>query len=269
MSLSELLAQAFVQRAILAAALLGIGCGILSFFVVQRKLAFMGHGVAHSMIAGVGIGVLLGWPVVWPAVAVAILVSLGVGWITRRGHVSEDSAIGVTLSAALAFGLVLVSLKRGYMMNLEGYLFGSLVAVLPADLYGLAALVLAIALVALVFWKVLLMFAFDPEGAAVAGYPVEIIRYGLLLALALTVAVSMKVVGILLVGAFLVVPATAAGFWSARPARVAILSIILALISALAGILAAILLNAPAGATIVLVLVALFLIGRLFGPYRK
>ena len=173
MSLTELLAQGFVQRAILAAALLGIGCGILSFFVVQRRLAFMGHGVAHSMVAGVGIGVLLNWPVVWPAVAVAILVSLGVGWITRRGQVSEDSAIGVTLSAALAFGLVLVSLKRGYMMNLEGYLFGSLVAVLPADLYGLGALVLAIAVVALVFWKILLLFAFDPEGAAVAGYPVE------------------------------------------------------------------------------------------------
>ncbi len=128
---------------------------------------------------------------------------------------------------------------------------------------------LAIAVVALVFWKILLLFAFDPEGAAVAGYPVEIIRYGLLLALALTVAIAMKIVGILLVGAFLVVPATASGFWSARPARVAGLAVVLALISALSGIVVAIVLNAPAGATIVLALVTLFLIGRLFGPYRK
>jgi len=268
-TLTELLLQPFVQRAILAAALLGVGCGILSFFVVQRKLAFMGHGVAHSMVAGVGIGVLMSWPVFWPALAIAVLVSVGVGWITRRGQVSEDSAIGVTLSAFLAVGLVLVSLKQGYITNLEGYLFGSLVTVLPADLYGLGALVLFLALMAIALWRILLLFAFDPEGAAVAGYPVEVIRYGLLLGLALIVAVSMKIVGILLVGAFLVIPATAAGFWSASPARVAALSVVFALSGALLGILLSIALNAPAGATIVLALMIFFLVGRIAGPYRK
>ena len=253
----------------LAAAMLGIACGVLSFFVVQRKLAFMGHGVAHSMFAGVGLGVLLHWPVFWPALAIAVLVSVGVGWITKRDRVSEDSAIGITLSAALAFGLVLISLKQGYMANLEGYLFGSLVTVLPADLIGLGLLLLAVVGVALLQWKVLLSFAFDPEGAAVSGYPVDVLRYGLLLALALMVAVSMKIVGILLVGAFLVIPAAAAGFWTAIPGRVAWLSVGIAFVSALLGITAAVLLNAPAGGTIVLVLVILFLAGRIVGPYRK
>jgi ABC-type Mn2+/Zn2+ transport system permease subunit len=267
--LPELFLQPFIQRAILAAALLGIGCGILSFFVVQRRLAFMGHGVAHSMVAGVGIGVLLSWPVFWPALAVAVAVSVGVGWITRHGHVSEDSAIGVTLSAFLALGLVLVSLKQGYITNLEGYLFGSLVTVLPGDLYGLAALALVLSVMAVLLWRTLLLFAFDPEGAAVAGYPVEVLRYGLLLALALIVAVSMKIVGILLVGAFLVIPATAAGFWSASPTRVAALSIVFALFAALLGIVISVLLNAPAGATIVLSLMIIFLVGRVFGPYRR
>jgi zinc transport system permease protein len=269
MSFADLFSQPFVQRAILAAAMLGIACGVLSFFVVQRKLAFMGHGVAHSMVAGVGLGVLLHWPVFWPALACAVLVSVGVVWITKRDQVSEDSAIGITLSAALALGLVLISFKQGYMTNLEGYLFGSLVTVLPADLIGLGILLIAIGGVALVQWKVLLSFAFDPEGAAVAGYPVDVLRYGLLLALALMVAVSMKVVGILLVGAFLVIPAAAAGFWTAVPGRVAWLSVAIALVSALLGISAAVILNAPAGATIVLVLVVLFLIGRFVGPFRR
>ena len=115
MTILELLAQGFVQRAILAAALLGLSCGILSFFVVQRKLAFMWHGIAHSMLAGVGLGVLFNWPVLWPATVVAALVSIGVGWITQREQISEDSAIGIALSAALAIGLVLVSLKQGYI----------------------------------------------------------------------------------------------------------------------------------------------------------
>jgi manganese/iron transport system permease protein len=269
MSVFDLLAQGFVQRAMIAAALLGIGCGVLSFFVVQRKLAFMGHGIAHSMVAGVGIGVLLSWPVFWPALAVAILVSVGVGWIARRDQVSEDSAIGITLSAALALGLVLVSLKQGYITNLEGYLFGSLVAVLPADLVGLAMLAAAIILILLLWWRILLLFAFDPEGAAVAGYPAETMRYGLLLCLALTVAVAMKIVGILLVGAFLVIPAAAAGFWSTRPVRVVALSVSFALAASLVGMLFSLAVNAPAGASIVLVLMLLFLVGRVWGPYRK
>jgi zinc transport system permease protein len=269
MSIAYLLAQGFVQRAVVAAALLGVGCGVLSFFVVQRRLAFMGHGIAHSMVAGVGIGVLLSWPVFWPALAVAVLVAVGVGWIAKRDQVSEDSAIGITLSAALAVGLVLVSLKQGYVTNLEAYLFGSLVAVLPADLFGLAILVGVVSAAALLWWRVLLLFAFDPEGAAVAGYPVETIRYGLLLCLALTVAVAMKIVGILLVGAFLVIPAAAAGFWSTRPARVVTLSVLFALAASLAGILFSIAVNSPAGASVVLMLMLLFLAGRILGPYRK
>jgi ABC-type Mn2+/Zn2+ transport system permease subunit len=221
------------------------------------------------MVAGVGLGVLLNIPVIWPAVAVAILVSLGVGWITKRDQVSEDSAIGITLSAALAFGLVLISFKQGYVTNLEGYLFGSLVAVMPADLISLGMLVFLIGAVTVSQWKPLLLFAFDPEGAAVAGFPVEILRYGLLIALALMVAVAMKIVGILLVGAFLIIPASAAGFWSTSPGKVATLSVALALFGALFGILISLLLNAPAGATIVLVLVIFFLIGRVLGPYRN
>jgi zinc transport system permease protein len=269
MNLTELLAQGFVQRAIFAAALLGIGCGVLSFFVVQRKLAFMGHGVAHSMVAGVGLGVLFNWPVFWPALAVAVFVGLGVGWITRRDQVSEDSAIGITLSAALAVGLVMISVKKGYVNNLEAYLFGSLVTVMPADLLGLGLLVVVIAGIALVWWRMLLLFAFDPEGAAVAGYPVELLRNALLLSLALTVAVAMKIVGILLVGAFLVIPAAAAGFWSARAPRVVLLSVIFALVGSLSGILFSLMTNAPAGAAIVVALVLVFLAGRVLGPYRR
>lgn len=268
MSFAELLTIGFVQRAILGALLLAISCGLLSFFVVQRRLAFMGHGVAHSMVAGVGIAVLLDWPVFWPALMVAVLVGTGVGWISRRGQVAEDSAIGITLSAALAVGLVLISLKRGYISNLEAYLFGSLLTVLPEEVWLLGVLCLAIIALLAWQWRMLLMFSFDPEGAQVAGYPVNVLRYGLLLALAVMVAVSMKIVGILLVGAFLVIPAAAAAYWSARAGVVILCAALIAAIGALVGLCFSLLFNTPAGAAIVLALVALFAVSRAVGPYR-
>lgn len=269
MSLAELLAVGFVQRALLGALLLAIGCGLLSFFVVQRNLAFMGHGVAHSMVAGVGLAVLLDWPVFWPALGVAVLVGFSVGWISARSRVTEDSAIGITLSAALALGLVLVSLKQGYIGNLEIYLFGSLLTVLPSELILLAALCAIIITILLWRWKILLMFSFDPEGAAVAGYPVTLLRYGLLLVLAVMVALAMKIVGILLVGAFLVIPAAAALNWSASAARVVWLAALFAAIGAVIGMVFSLLTNAPAGAAIVLALVILFGVSRVVGTYRK
>lgn len=269
MSLLELLNYGFVQRALAAAVLLGIGCGVLSFFVVQRKLALMGHGVAHSMVAGVGLAVLLEWPVFWPALAVAVAVSLGIGWIAKHQNVTEDSAIGITLSAALAIGLVIISLKKGYVSDLESYLFGSLLAVTVGDLYQLAGVAIIVLLPALLAWKPLLMYAFDPESTAVAGYPVGLLRNGVLVMLAVIVAVSMKIVGILLVGAFLVIPAAAAGCWSFRAVTVVYLSVAIAVISAAAGMIFSLTVNVPAGAAIVLTLFIVFLIGRLFGCCRN
>ena len=268
MSFVELLTIGFVQRAMLGALLLAISCGLLSFFVVQRKLAFMGHGVAHSMVAGVGLAVLLDWPVSWPALLVAVLVGIGVGWISKRGQVGEDSAIGITLSAALALGLVLISLKRGYISNLEAYLFGSLLTVLPEEVWLLGSLCAAIVALLAWQWRMLLMFSFDPEGAQVAGYPVNVLRYGLLLALAVMVAVAMKIVGILLVGAFLVIPAAAAAYWSARAGHVIIYAALIGAIGALAGLGFSLAFNTPAGAAIVLALVVLFAVSRVVGPYR-
>ena len=269
MSFVELLTIGFVQRALLGALLLAIGCGLLSFFVVQRNLAFMGHGVAHSMVAGVGLAVLLDWPVFWPALLVAVLVGVGVGWISKRGQVAEDSAIGITLSAALALGLVLISLKQGYISNLETYLFGSLLTVLPEEILLLAALCAVIIALLVWRWRILLMFSFDPEAAAVAGYPVGVLRYGLLLALAVMVAVAMKIVGILLVGAFLVIPAATAVYWSPRAGRVIWFAALVAVIGALAGMFFSLKFNTPAGAAIVLALVILFGVSRVVGPYRR
>lgn len=269
MSLSELLTIPFVYRAVIAGALLSLSCGLLSFFVVQRRLAFMAHGIAHSMVAGVGLGLLLSLPVFWPALAVSLLVAIGVGWIAKRGHVSEDSAIGIVLATTLALGLVLISYHKGYVSHLESYLLGSILAVSVSDLIALSGLAVAILICLIMFWPILLMFSFDPEGTSIAGYPSDLLRYLLLVALAALVAVAMKIVGILLVGALLVIPSSAAVYWSARAYQVMILSAIFAVLASIAGMCASLILNVTAGGAIVLALFAVFLISRLLGPYRK
>lgn len=269
MSAFELLTTPFMLRALAAAVLLAISGGLLSFFVVERRLAFMGHGIAHSMVAGVAFALLFDWPVLWPAAAIAILVSLLIGWASRDGSLPEDSAIGIALSAAMAVGLLAVSLRRGYISHLESYLFGSILAVSTEDLLLIAALTALFLFAVIRWWRVLLFFAYDPEGAAIAGYPVRALRYALLLSLALLIAVAMKIVGILLIGAFLIVPAAAAVMWSAQAARVVLLSVAFAVVSALVGIYLTAALNASAGALIVLLLFLCFLVGRLWGPYRS
>jgi zinc transport system permease protein len=259
---------------IVAAVLVGVVCGVQSFFVVHRKLAFMGHGVAHSMVAGVGLALLMHWPVFWPAIITALLVSGIVGWITRQGRIVEDSAIGIALSAALAVGIFFSTMHDSVHSGecadhgLESYLVGSLGQVNSVDMIWLAAFtVVALFLVAR-FWKLLVMFTYDTEACAIAGYPVEGIRYSLLIGLALTIALTMKIVGILLVGAFLIIPAASAGFWSPRASRVLFVSVLISLAGATTGMMVAYGFDAPPGATIVLTLVALFFISRIAGPVK-
>lgn len=264
-----------ILLSLVAAALVGLVCGVQSFFVVHRKLAFMSHGVAHSMVAGVGLALLMHWPVYWPAIATALIISLGVGWITRKGRLVEDSAIGIALSAALAVGIFLSArhdhIHAGHACHdhdLEGYLIGSLSEVIPSELLWLTGFTIVSLFLIARYWKILVMFAYDPETCAIAGYPVEAIRYAILAGLALTIALTMKIVGILLVGAFLIIPAATAAFWSARATGVLLISICVALFGAIIGMIAAEAFHTPPGATIVLTLVVIFFASRIFGQVK-
>ena len=264
-----------IMLPIIAAVLVGIVCGMQSFFVVYRKLAFMSHGVAHSMVAGVGLALLMHWPVFWPAIATALLVSLSVGWITRRGRILEDSAIGIALSAALAVGIFLSArhdhIHAGHGCNvhgLESFLVGSLSNVVASELLWLAVFSVVSLFLIVRYWKILVMFTYDPESCVIAGYPLEVIRYGILTGLALTIALTMKIVGILLVGAFLIIPAATAAFWSVRASGVLILSVVISLLGAVSGMIVADVFHTPPGATIVLALVVIFFVSRIIGRVR-
>ena len=196
---------AFMQRALVAAMAIGIVCGLLGFFVILRRLSFIGVGISHSALGGVAVGLLLGIHPLIAGGAFALAVALGIAWLGPRTRLSEDAIIGVFFSASMALGVVLFSVQRGYQQDLFAYLFGNVLAISNSELailLGLSALVL-LAVAAL--FRSLLFIAFDDEIARAYGQRVDASNAVLLVLVALTVVIGVRLVGVLLVQALLVI----------------------------------------------------------------
>jgi zinc transport system permease protein len=255
-----MLEYAFMQRALAASVLVGVVCGVLGFFVVLRRLAFVGVGISHSAIGGVALGILLGANPLAVGALFAGAVALGIAAAGRRTRLSEDAVIGVFFSGAMALGVVVFSLKRGYQQDLFGYLFGNVLAVSGGELAVLAGLGAAVlGLVAFTFPQQLFV-AFDEEIARVYGHRVTALEVLLLLLLASAVVVGVRLVGVLLIEALLVVPAAVAALWTTHWRRQLALSTGVAVASGAAGLALAYRFDLAAGASIALVAVAAFLV---------
>jgi zinc transport system permease protein len=254
----DLLSYGFMQRALLAGVLAGLLCGVLGFFVVLRRLSFIGVGISHSAFGGIAIGVVLGVEPLVAAAVFATLVAWGIGWLSRAGQLHEDTSIGILFSSAMALGVALISLSRRYQVDLFGYLFGNILSVSPGDLWLLAAIVLFVLAGVGLSFKELLFVAFDEEVARASGLPVTALSFLLLTCLALAVVAAIRVVGIILVEALLVIPA-AIGYQLAQGYRAMLcISVFSAVLSAIAGLFISYFFNVAAGATIVLVLTLVF-----------
>ncbi len=249
----------FMQRALVAGLLVGLVCAVLSVYIVLRRMAFVGHGIGHASFGGVALGVLAGINTTLMALVFCVATAVAIGLVSQRKHVSEDSAIGIFLVAAMALGVLFISLKKTFV-DVEGFLFGNILAVSHSDIIFIIVItVIVLGLVAL-FFKELFYFSFDEEMAAVSGIPVNFIRFMLLILIALTVVVAIKVVGVILVSALLVIPAVCATQLTLDFKAVMGISILVGLIANFGGLLFSYYLNAPSGATIVLVLFGLFLL---------
>lgn len=263
-----MLRYTFGQTALVGGMIIALVCSVISFFVVVRRLAFMGMGISHAAFGGVAIGLATGVDPVLAAGGFCTLVALGIGWLARRGHMHEDTTIGILFTVAMALGVVVVSLAHVYNMDLMSYLFGSILAMRWNDVIVLAVLaVLALAFIAL-FFKELLFVAFDEETATASGLPVRLVYYGLLVTMALTIVVSIKLVGIILVSALLVVPG-ATGLQLSRNYRgVLVGSMLTGLASVVLGLFVSDWADIASGATIVMVMFGFFLAAFTFSPRR-
>ena len=247
-----------MQRALAAAIVIGVVGGVLGFFVVLRRLAFIGVGISHSAIGGVAIGVLLGVSPLWTGALFAVAVALGIAALGRRVEVGRDVAIGVFFSGAMALGVVLFGLERGARQDLFGYLFGNVLAISAGELAGLAVLAAAVLAAVAFFFHELLFVAYDEEIARAYGHRVAWLDRLLLVLLAAAVVAGVRLVGVLLIEALLVVPAATAALWAGHWRPQIALSALLAAASGVGGLALAYRLDLAAGGTIALVAVALF-----------
>jgi ABC-type Mn2+/Zn2+ transport system permease subunit len=255
--LFEPLNYGFIRTGLLAAVLVGVTCAVLGVYVVLRRMAFIGDALAHTILPGLVVAYLNGWNLFGGAVVAGLLTSLGIGWVSRRGVVREDTAIGVLFTAMFALGILLMS-TVGSFRDLSHILFGNVLGVRPADLLITAACSLGVLLTLALLHKELELTSYDPTYAQVIGLRPDWMRYLLLVLLAFTVVSCIQVVGVVLTSALLVTPAAAAGLMTRRLPRMMLLAAAIAVISAIVGLYASYYADVASGAAIVLACTACF-----------
>ncbi len=249
--MSSLFAYGFLQRAFLAGALIGVACAVLGLFLVLRKDAMIGHGLAHVAFAGVALGLFLNVLPLAAALAVAVAAAVGVMKIKGRAGLHGDTAIGIFSSLGLAAGVLLASLARSFNVELMAYLFGDILAIEPVEVGLTLVLAVAVLVAVKLNYGKLLYMTFDRESARASGVRVERLDTLLMVLTAVTIVLGMKIAGILLVAALIVIPA-AAGLQGAKSFRGAVRTSIAAAVASVAGGLGlSLVLNIPASAAIV------------------
>jgi manganese/iron transport system permease protein len=260
------LAYGFMQRGLVAALLIGVVCAVMGTFVVLKGLAFIGDAVSHAAFPGLVIAYMLGAPLYLGGAIAAVGTSLAIGLVARRGRLRFDTSVGVLFAGTFAFGVLMFSTIKGYVTDLLGYLLGNVLGIGIGDLIQVAVLGAIVLAVVLVIRKELLFATFDPLGAAASGLPVAALEYLLLALLGVTIVVSIQAVGIIMVVAMLVTPAATAQLVVVRFDAMMRLAVVLAAISAVAGLYLSFYLNLASGASIVLVETLFFAVALVGGP---
>ena len=256
----------FIVRALAAAIIVGVICSVLGTYVVLRGMAFFGDALAHTILPGVVVAYLLGLPLAIGALITGILAALGIGALTERGALKEDTAIGVVFAGMFALGIALLSMSSRYTVDLAHFLFGNLLGVSQTDLLwtlGLGALVL---ITIFLFYKEFLLISFDPMLATTLRLPTTFLRYLLLVLIAITIVTALQVVGIALMLAMFVTPAATASLLTRRLPTMMAVSAFIGAFSGVVGVYASFHLNVASGAAVVLIATLIFLLVFLLAP---
>lgn len=266
--LIEPLGYGFMWRGLLASVMVGVICSVLGTYVILQGMAFFGDALAHTILPGVVLAFLLGWPLAVGALLFGILSAIGIGALSQRGEVREDTAIGIIFAGSFALGVALLSTVRSYAVDLAHILFGDVLGVSVQDLwitFGLGALVLV---VVLLFYKEFLVMAFDPTLAVVLRLPVTLLRYLLLVLIALAIVISLQTVGVALMLAMLVTPAAAAQLLTRRLPTMMLTAASIGALANVTGLYLSYYVNIASGPAMVLVATTIFGIVFFFAPQR-
>ncbi|MFQ5990937.1 MAG: metal ABC transporter permease [Nitrospiraceae bacterium] len=264
----EMFAYDFMQRSLLAAALVGGVCSAIGVFMVLRGLAFLGAGTAHAAFAGVTLAYLVGFPPLLLGIVFGIATVLVTGVIEEKGRMKLDVSIGILYTATMALAILFIGLMEGYNAEVYGYLFGSVLSVTPEELRIILVVSLVVVGVLLVFSKELYFIAFDQEMAEASGVHARRLFYLLLFLVALTVVISLKTVGAILVFAMLLIPPSTAYQLTHSLSYMTLYSVVIGVTCAVTGVTLSYAWDLPSGPAIVLLATIVFFLSLLLSPKR-
>ncbi len=266
--LVEPLGYSFMVRGLMAAIMVGTICAVLGSYVILQGMAFFGDALAHTILPGVVLAYLVGWPLAVGALIFGVLSAVGIGALSQRGEVREDTAIGVIFAGSFALGVAMLSTVRSYAVDLAHILFGDVLGVSTADLWLTAGLGAVVLLVVFFFYKEFLVMAFDPTLAVVLRLPVKMLRYLLLILIAVTIVISLQTVGMALMLAMLITPAAAAQLLTRRLPTMMATAAAIGAFANVTGLYLSYYVNIASGPAMVLVATAIFGLVFLFAPQR-
>ncbi|MFD7240034.1 metal ABC transporter permease [Streptomyces syringium] len=255
----DILNPAFMQRALLAALLVGITAPAIGIYLVQRRQALMGDGIGHVALTGVGLGFLLNTSPVWVATAVCVVGAVVMELIRSSGKTRGDIALAMLFYGGMAGGVMLMHLSGGSNANLISYLFGSITTVAEEDIIAICVLAAFVILTTVGLRKQLFAICQDEEFARVTGLPVRLLNLLVAVTAALTVTVAMRVVGLLLVSALMVIPVAASQAVARSFATTFALAVTIGVLVTVSGTATSYYVDVPSGATIVLLAIGVFL----------
>jgi zinc transport system permease protein len=251
-SMFEIFQYGFMRNALAAGVLVSIACGIIGTYIVINRIVFLSGGIAHASYGGIGLGYLLGVNPFYGAIVFSLISALGMGWVHRHTRERSDTIIGVMWAVGMALGIILLDLSPGYKADLMSYLFGSILAVPTMDLAIILILNIVIILLVAAFYKELQAISFDESFAFVVNVPVNKLYMLLVSLIAITVVMTMRVVGLIMVIALLTIPPAIAGLFVKDMKRMMALSVGLSILFSFCGLILSYYLNLTSGATIIL-----------------
>lgn len=266
--ITEPLQYTFFLNGLGAGLLVAAACGVLSGFIVWRGMAFIGDALAHAILPGIVVALMLGINMLIGALAAAILSVLAIGTLTGHQRFKEDTSIGVIFAGAFALGILLMN-KVGTFQDLSHILFGNILGVSTFDMVLIGIVALIVITMVLLFFKELLVTSFDRTHALAIGLSPLVIHYGFLILIASTTVIATQTVGVVMVLALLVTPAATASLLSRVLSKIIVLSILFSLLSIIIGFYISYYTNGPSGATIVLVLTVFFLVAFFYSKIKS
>lgn len=262
-TIENIFAYDFLVNAFVACILSGITCGIVGSYIVARRMVFLASGITHASFGGLGIALYAGLNPLLGAVAFASVSSLGIEYASRKGRMREDSAIGIIWSVGMAIGALFMSLRPGYATDLTSYLFGNILLVDRGDVAWLALLTVVILFGAAIWLRRLMYITFDEEYARSQGLPVAVVAYVMAVVIAITIVLSIKVMGIILLLSLVTLPVVIANTLTKDYRRITLFASIIAVVANVIGFIFSYEYDLPTGSCIIFILVVLLAVVKL------